>query len=126
MTFDRARRRYATIHADTVTVTKQVTLMIPKDSAVLRIITDTTHVVSEARQGRATVRIVREPRYTTVYAQCDSAAIVRNVEAKFAQQQNHWGVSRWYKRAFWVATGSAIALTITLFFQRFTITRRPQ
>lgn len=121
MTFNRAKQRYATTHVDTVLVTKQVTLTIPRDSAVLRLTTDTTHAVSQARQGRATVRIVREPHYTTIYAHCDSASITKAVVAKIPQQQVSWGVNKWYKRGFYLFIGTTIALAIALLTKFFTI-----
>lgn len=96
------RRLLRKLATDTVTVRQKVTFTVPKDSAVLRIITDTTTVVREIRQGRATVRIVREPTYTTVYANCDSVKITKEAIAKVPRNTIIAGVHRWYKIGFWI------------------------
>jgi hypothetical protein len=57
---------------DTTYVTKVETVVIPRDSAVLRLRTDTTFVKVIERQGRATVTIIRTPTETTARADCDS------------------------------------------------------
>lgn len=57
---------------DTTYVTKVETVVIPRDSAVLRIRTDTTFVKVIERQGRASVTLIRTPTETTVRADCDS------------------------------------------------------
>lgn len=96
----RLLRKLAT---DTVTVRQMVTVTVPRDSAVLRLVTDTTTVIREIRQGRATVRIVREPHFTTVYATCDSVRISKEAIAKVPRNTIIVGVNRWYKTGFWVA-----------------------
>lgn len=96
------RRLLRKLQTDTVTVRQMVTVTVPKDSAVLRIVTDTTTVIKEIRQGRATVRIVREPTYTTVYATCDSVKITKEAIAKVPRNTIIVGVSRWYKTGFWI------------------------
>jgi hypothetical protein len=57
---------------DTTYVTKVETVVIPRDSAVLRIRTDTTYVKVIERQGRASVTLIRTPTETTARADCDS------------------------------------------------------
>lgn len=95
------RRLLRKLATDTVTVRQMVTVTVPKDSAVLRLVTDTTTVVREVRQGRATVRIVREPTYTTVYANCDSVQITKEAIAKVPRNNIMVGVNKWYKRGFY-------------------------
>lgn len=94
------RRLLRKLSTDTVTVRQLVTVTVPKDSAILRLITDTTTVVREVRQGRATVRIVREPHFTTVYANCDSVKIIKEAVAKVPRNNIIVGVNKWYKRGF--------------------------
>lgn len=97
----RYERKFAKTVMDTVTVRQQVVFNVPKDSAVLRIVTDTTHFIKEVRQGRATVRIVREPTYTTVFATCDSMRIVKEAIAKIPQKVVYFGVPKFYKFGFY-------------------------
>ena len=125
MTYNRALRKFAHVVTDTVEVRKIVTVTVPRDSAVLRLLTDTTHIVREAQQGRATVRIVREPTYTTVYATCDSAKMAQEIVAKMPRQSVYWGVSLWYKRGFW-ALLVAISVAAAGYFlaKNFQISKR--
>lgn len=99
-TFKRCERKFGNTVTDTVTVVTPVTVHVPKDSAVLRVVTDTATLIREVRQGRATVRIIREPTYTTVYAKCDSVAITKNAIAKIPQKIVKVGVSRFYRYGF--------------------------
>ena len=96
------RRLLHKLTTDTVTVRQVLTVTVPRDSAVLRLITDTTTVVREIRQGRATVRIVRQPHFTTVYANCDSLKITKEAIAKLPHNTILVGVNKWYKTGFWI------------------------
>lgn len=57
---------------DTTYVTKTETIIIPKDSAIVRFRTDTTYVKVVEKQGRATVTVIRTPTETTAKAECDT------------------------------------------------------
>ncbi|KAA9357247.1 hypothetical protein [Larkinella humicola] len=72
--------RKAETLVDTTYVTQVETVMIPRDSAVVRLTTDTTHVKVIERQGRATVTVIRTPTETTARADCDS--IVKEVRVQ--------------------------------------------
>ena len=123
VTLKRCERKFSQTLTDTVRVEKQVTLSIPKDSAIVRIITDTSTVIREIRQGRATVRIVREPTYTTVYAKCDSATIAQKILLKAPKNNIIMGVSKWYRLGFWISLGLLVVFTLAFFISRlFTIT----
>ncbi|GAB2571781.1 hypothetical protein [Spirosoma areae] len=93
MTFQKAQRKFATNVADTTFTT--ITTVVPKDSAVLRIVTDTTTVVHEIRQGRAKIIYQRDPKMTIIKAECDSVVIEKRVPVYVTKQV--WGVDPAYK-----------------------------
>lgn len=111
-------QKFGNVLTDTVTVHQTVKLTVPRDSAVLRITTDTTVVVKEVHQGRATVRIVREPHYTYVTAECDSAQLAKDILIKYPRNTIKMGVATWYKYGFWVLVVLAIATYLS--YQVFT------
>lgn len=117
-TLKKCERKFAKTITDTVTIKKQIVVTIPKDSSVLRIITDTTTLIREVRQGRATVRIVREPTYTTVYASCDSARIVKEATLRMPKNTIQIGVNKNWKYAFFVALGLLLLLITALWLNR--------
>lgn len=115
----RYERRHARTATDTVTVRQTVVFNVPKDSAVLRVVTDTTRIIKEVRQGRATVRIVREPTYTTIYATCDSMRIAKEAIAKIPQRVVSFGVPKSYKIGFYTLLILLIALIAGIYLSRF-------
>lgn len=117
-TLKRCERKFSTILTDTVIVKKQIVVNVPKDSAVLRIKTDTTTIYKEIHQGRATVRIIREPTFTTVYATCDSLRIVKEAIAKIPQKVIKMGVSHFYKYAFFIVLAALALLCAALYLSR--------
>lgn len=132
MTFQKAQRRYATTEVDTVYHT--VTTVVPRDSAVLRLVTDTTTVIREIRQGRAQIIYERNPRTTTIKANCDSVFIEKKVPVYITKQV--WGVDpkwkeqaedaeRWatrWRTAFFVLLGLLAATVAAIWFLRtFTV-----
>ena len=92
-TFEKAKRKYATNVTDTTFTT--VRTVVPKDSAVLRIVTDTTTVVHEIRQGRARIIFQRDPKTTVIKAECDSVVVEKKVPVYITKQV--WGVDPAYK-----------------------------
>lgn len=114
MSFRKAERRYATSVIDTTyTVVKKV---VPKDSVILRLVTDTSTVIREIRQGRATIIYRRNPRQTSVQANCDSIVVEKKVPVYITKQV--WGVSPNYKTATHLLIGIVIALLFVYFFTR--------
>ena len=100
-TLKKCEKKFSRVLTDTVTVKKEVVVTIPRDSAIIRITTDTTRIVRQITQGRATVRIVREPHFTTVYASCDSARIVKEAILKVPKNTIIMGVNTFWKWGFW-------------------------
>lgn len=86
--YEVAKRKYAKDVIDTTYTT--ITTTIPRDSVRLVVRTDTTHIIERVRQGRATVTIIREPKNTTVIANCDSVTKPQKVMVKTVRQV--WGV----------------------------------
>lgn len=118
----RYERKFAKTVVDTVTVRQQVVFNVPKDSAILRIVTDTTHIIREVRQGRATVRIIREPTFTTVFATCDSLRIAKEAIAKIPQKVVQFGVPKFYQYGFYVLLVILGILTAAIWLSRiFTV-----
>lgn len=118
-TFAKAQRKYATNVVDTTfTVVKTV---LQKDSVVLHELTDTTTVYREIHQGRATIIYRRNPKQTTVQANCDSAVIEKKVPVYVTKQV--WGVNPNYKTATHILIGLVVALILVyLFTQKYQIT----
>lgn len=114
MTLKKAERKYATNVVDTTFTT--ITTVIPRDSAVTVVKTDTTYLKQIIRQGRATVTIIREPTNTTVIANCDSLSQSKRFPVQTVKQI--WGVSPNYKTATHVLIGLVIALILVYFFTR--------
>ncbi|KAB7728123.1 hypothetical protein F5984_20470 [Rudanella paleaurantiibacter] len=113
MTFEKARRRYSTTEIDTVYQT--ISTVVPRDSAVLRVVTDTTTVVREIRQGRARIIYERNPRTTTIKANCDSVFIEKKVPVVITKQV--WGIDpKWKERAedaeLWVSRWRTAAFVL--------------
>lgn len=93
MTFEKAFRKYGHNRIDTTFTT--VRTAIPHDSAVLRVVTDTTTVVREIRQGRARIIYERNPQTTYIRADCDSVIVEKKVPQYINRQV--WGVDPVYK-----------------------------
>jgi hypothetical protein len=101
-TFKAAKRKFMSTVSDTTYTT--VTTTVPRDSAVLRIITDTTTVVHEVRQGRARIIYQRTPQTTLIKADCDSVIVEKKVPQYITKQV--WGVDPKYKdQAAYYKTG---------------------
>jgi len=102
MTYRKAKSKYAKTVTDTVRISKEVILRIPKDSVKYRFITDTVPFYDEVRQGRATVKIEYKDKIVKIKADCDSASKTEIVTLKTPQEINTWGVSHWYEKAVYV------------------------
>lgn len=102
MTYRKAKNRYAHTVTDTVRISKEVILNIPKDSVKYRFITDTIPFYDEVRQGRATVRIEYKDKIVKIKADCDSASKSEIVTLKAPQEINTWGVNPWYEKGVYV------------------------
>lgn len=128
--YDRAKGRFQRTYTDTTY--QRIVLTVPKDSAVLRVKTDTTRIIETFRQGRATATIIREPMFTTVIANCDEVKKDTTVVVKTVSEK--WGVDpKFEKQAHtfkWLAIGLTALLVIgvgayLLIHQfRLSITRR--
>ncbi len=92
-TFEKAFRKYANNKVDTTFVT--VSQTVPHDSAVLHLVTDTTTVYKEVRQGRARIIYQRDGRTTLVKANCDSVVVEKKVPQYITRQM--WGVDPKFK-----------------------------
>jgi hypothetical protein len=118
--YSRAKARYGTTTIADTTYTR-ITLTVPRDSVILKVRTDTTHLIERTRQGRATVTIIREPTYTTIRADCDSARRDTVVATRIITER--WGVDPAYqeratkwKTAFWVAIGLLLMAALVYVF----------
>lgn len=119
MSYRKAKNRYAKTVTDTIRISKEVILKIPKDSVQYRFITDTIPFYDEVRQGRATIKVQYRDRVVTVKADCDSASKSETVTLKVPQQITTWGVANWYKEAFLVSIGCILSFIIIHFaFQK--------
>ena len=116
MTYRKAKARYAKTVTDTVRISKQVILSIPKDSVRYRFITDTIPFYDEVQQGRAKVRIEYKNKIVTIKADCDSATRVETVTLKAPQEINTWGIAPWYQTGFHIALGSVIPLILFIIY----------
>lgn len=116
MTYKKAKTRYANTVTDTIRISKEVILAIPKDSVRYRFITDTIPFYDEVRQGRAKVRIEYKDKIVTVKADCDSASKVETVTLKAPQEVNNWGATPWYQSAFYVAIGFILPLILFIIY----------
>lgn len=105
MNYKKAKARYARTNTDTVTISKEVILAIPKDSVRYRFVTDTIPFYDEVRQGRATVRIQYKDKIVKIRAECDSATKTEIVTLKAAQEINTWGTNPLYEKGFFVLCG---------------------
>lgn len=105
MTYRKAKAKYAHTYTDTVRISKEVILKIPKDSVQYRFITDTIPFYDEIRQGRATVKVSYKDRIVKIKADCDSATVSETVTLKAPQEINNWGVNPNYEKGFFVLCG---------------------
>ncbi|RRB13425.1 hypothetical protein [Larkinella knui] len=106
-------RRNAHQLTDTTYVTKTVTVTIPKDSAIVRTVTDTTRIFLTERQGRATVTLIRTPTETSAKAVCDT--IIREVRVTVpCPPELQIGVNAWWRVAALVLGGLLIISGMSL------------
>lgn len=121
-TFKRCTDKFGNTVTDTITVQKTVSVTVPKDSAILRVVTDTTRIVEVSKQGRATVYLERTPQLTTVRAICDTLTITKTIAVKMPQTTTIMGVSPFYRKAFWVLLVLFLALCGAIYLSRlFTV-----
>ncbi|MGA0556547.1 hypothetical protein ACO2Q8_07850 [Larkinella sp. VNQ87] len=111
-TFNKAFRKFGHMGNDTTLVQIPVTVNIPKDSAMLVLKTDTTRVIREVRQGRATVRIIRDHTNTIVQANCDSIIKTITGKARVVTKKVTWGVDPKYRSQAKVWRIGAISLAL--------------
>lgn len=92
--YERAKLRYATAKADTVTQAIKIT--VPADSVKLVVPTDTTTIIREIHHDRARIVFRRDKNQTSVQAFCDTLVITKKVATQITTQ--HWGVDPKYKQ----------------------------
>ncbi|GAB4042193.1 hypothetical protein [Spirosoma litoris] len=120
--FEKAKRKYATTLVDTTFTTVRV--VVPSDSAVLRLVTDTTTVTHEIREGRTRIIYQRSPKTTVIKAECDSVVVVKEVPKYITKQV--WGVDPAYQSKaerrliiIWILVGLLIAgILLYIFMHR--------
>lgn len=122
-TFEKAQRKYSTNVVDTTFSTYKT--VVPRDSAVLRLVTDTNTVIHEIREGRTRIIYQRNPKMTVIKAECDSVVIEKRVPVYIEKQV--WGVDPAYKDkaesrliTIWILGGLLVAgLLLYIFVHRF-------
>lgn len=105
-TYRKCAEKYSTTYTDSVEITVPVTVLVPRDSVITRVKTDTTYIYKEVQQGRARVIIERTPVITTVQAKCDTVTITKEVPVMVPQEVRVFRddpdkVAGWYREAFW-------------------------
>jgi PBP1b-binding outer membrane lipoprotein LpoB len=105
MSYNKAKTRYARTVVDTLTVTKKVTVTIPKDSVKYQFVTDTVPFYREIQQGRAKIQVQYQDRIVKIKADCDSTTKTETVTLKTPQEINTWGASPIYEKGFFVLCG---------------------
>ncbi|MDI9870588.1 hypothetical protein [Flectobacillus roseus] len=121
VTFQKCQDKFGkTTVGDTVTITKTVTLSVPKDSIVTTYQNDTVTFYKEIQQGRARLIIEKTPIYTTIKADCDSVQKTTQVQIKYVPIKNTWGVKPIYKTGFLVLLGVVLFLLLYVSFNYLT------
>jgi hypothetical protein len=129
-TFQKAFRKYGHMANDTTLVEIPVTVTVPRDSVVMVLKTDTTHIIQEMRQGRATVKIIRDHTNTIVQADCDSVIKTVTGKTKVVTRTVNWGVDpkyesqakNWKTGAVALAAFNLVVLGLLLLSRKFTFT----
>ena len=120
VTYQKCKEKYfekVTVH-DTVTFSKKVTLLIPKDSIFYRIVNDTARYDKTVNSGRAKLIIKHTADTTYLQAECDSVSKSENVVFKYLPLTNNIGVSPNWRIGVYILAGAlliAILLIILLY-----------
>lgn len=124
-TYKKCAEKYSTTYVDSVQVTVPISVVVPRDSVITRVKTDTTYLYKEVQQGRARVILERTPVITTVTAKCDTVTIVKHSTVFVPREvrvfrDNPDKVSGWYKKGFWwmLAVNAFIILLAYLLFRK--------
>jgi hypothetical protein len=126
MTYKKAVRKFAHVAKDSVTVTVQDTVIVPKDSIVTSFKTDTTffHKVYETVRSKLTIN--RTPKETQITAECKPDTIYKPVRIN-CPPVAQFGVDPRYKTGFFIAIAvigiGVIAFLFTYLF-KLSITKR--
>lgn len=123
VTYKKCQEKFGTPQTDTVQVTVQVPVLVPRDSIITVTKTDTTYLYKEVQQGRARVIIERNPATTTVQAKCDTVTIIRDVPVKvpmkhYVFQDNPDKVSKFWKSAFWWMLAVNVLICLLFYITR--------
>lgn len=97
VTYRKCEQKFGTVHIDTTYVEKPVTVLVPKDSVVLSLKTDTTTVYKEIQQGRAKIIYSRTHEKTIVQADCDSVVVTKTIRVPVESKHITWGVNPFWK-----------------------------
>lgn len=111
-TFNRCKTKFGGTFTDTVRVQQTVRLTLPRDSAVISLVNDTTTVIREVTSHRARVIVQKTRDVIHVRAVCDTVFLEKTVEVKTPTVQN-WGVSPNWKYATY-GLGGAVLLAFLL------------
>lgn len=112
-TFSRCKTKFGNTFTDTVRVQETVRLTVPRDSAVLSLVNDTTTVVREVVNHRARVIVEKTRDVIHVRAICDTVFMEKIVEIKTPTVQN-WGVSPGWRTASYALAGALLLATVLL------------
>ncbi len=105
-TYKKCADKFSSTYTDSVRVVVPVAVVVPRDSVITRVKTDTTYIYKEVQQGRARVILERTPIVTTIQAKCDTVTITREVPVMVPQEvrvfrDDPGKVPGWYRGAFW-------------------------
>ncbi len=120
VTYKKCMDKFAQSISDTVTVTKKVTLNVPKDSLIYNIHNDTIPFWVEVQQGRAKLTINKTSKNTIIKADCDSVTKEEIIKYKQIVTTNHIGISPGWKTGFFVLLGGFILALLCIVILYFT------
>lgn len=115
MTYEKAVRKFGHLATDSTRITVRDTVIVPYDSVVFQLKTDTTTVHRIVEQGRAKIFYDRTHTITKVKAECKPDTIIREIVAKGPPQAS-FGIAPWYKTAFFITFGLLLVAIVSYVF----------